>query len=49
MHSQFGEGIVVNSLARGGDEELIIAFAGPAGIKRLMASFADLKRVHRPV
>jgi len=47
-HSQFGEGIVVNSVARGGDEELIIAFAGPAGIKRLMASFADLTRVHRP-
>ncbi len=48
VHSQFGEGIVVNSLPRGGDEELLIAFAGQAGIKRLMASFADLKRVHRP-
>jgi DNA helicase-2/ATP-dependent DNA helicase PcrA len=48
VHSQFGEGIVVNSLGRGGDEELVIAFAGQAGIKRLMASFADLKRVQRP-
>jgi DNA helicase-2/ATP-dependent DNA helicase PcrA len=47
-HPQFGEGIVVSSQARGGDEEVIIAFAGKAGIKRLMASFARLKRVARP-
>jgi len=47
-HPQFGEGVVVNSQARGGDEEVIVAFAGKAGIKRLMASFAGLKRVARP-
>jgi len=47
-HPQFGEGVVVNSKARGGDEEVIVAFAGGAGIKRLMASFAGLKRVARP-
>jgi hypothetical protein len=39
---------VVSSQARGGDEELIVAFAGKAGIKRLMASFAKIKRTARP-
>jgi DNA helicase-2/ATP-dependent DNA helicase PcrA len=47
-HPQFGEGVVVNSQARGVDEEVIVAFAGKAGVKRLMASFAGLKRVARP-
>jgi len=48
QHPQFGEGVVVSSQARGGDEELIVAFAGKAGIKRLMASFAGIKRTARP-
>jgi len=48
QHPQFGEGIVVNSQKRGGDEEVIVAFAGKAGIKRLLASLAGLKRVSRP-
>jgi DNA helicase-2/ATP-dependent DNA helicase PcrA len=48
QHPQFGEGIVVNSQRRGGDEEVTVAFAGKAGIKRLAASFAGLKRVSRP-
>ena len=47
-HSQFGEGIVVTSQMRGGDEELIVAFTGQAGVKRLVASLAGLKRVSRP-
>jgi DNA helicase-2/ATP-dependent DNA helicase PcrA len=48
QHPRFGEGIVVNSQGRGGDEELIVAFAGKVGIKRLLASFAGLKRLSRP-
>jgi DNA helicase-2/ATP-dependent DNA helicase PcrA len=48
QHPQFGEGIVVSSQARDGDEEVIVAFVGRAGIKRLMASFAGLKRLSRP-
>ncbi|KPL15170.1 MAG: hypothetical protein AMJ93_16835 [Anaerolineae bacterium SM23_84] len=48
QHPQFGEGIVVSSQKRGGDEELIVAFAGSKGIKRLLASFAGLQRVARP-
>ncbi|MBC7233317.1 MAG: UvrD-helicase domain-containing protein [Chloroflexi bacterium] len=47
-HPEFGEGIVVNSQMRGGDEEVLVAFAGKAGIKRLLTSFAGLKLVKRP-
>lgn len=47
-HPEFGEGIVVNSQMRGGDEEVLVAFAGKAGIKRLLTSFAGLKLVERP-
>ena len=47
-HAQFGEGVVVSSQRRAGDEELTIAFAGQAGIKRLLASLAGLKRLSRP-
>jgi DNA helicase-2/ATP-dependent DNA helicase PcrA len=47
-HPQFGEGIVVSSQRRGSDDEVIVAFSGKAGIKRLMASFAGLARVSRP-
>lgn len=47
-HPQFGEGIVVNSQMRGGDEEVLVAFAGKAGIKRLLTSLAGLKLIDRP-
>jgi len=47
-HSQFGEGVVVSSRVQGSDEEVTVAFVGQAGIKRLLASFAGLKRVARP-
>ncbi len=47
-HAQFGEGVVVSSQRRAGDEELTIAFAGKAGVKRLLASLAGLKRLSRP-
>jgi DNA helicase-2/ATP-dependent DNA helicase PcrA len=47
-HPQFGEGMVVSSQKRGGDEEVTVVFVGKAGIKRLMAGFAGLKRVGRP-
>jgi DNA helicase-2/ATP-dependent DNA helicase PcrA len=47
-HVMFGEGVVVSSQRRGGDEEVTVAFAGKAGIKRLLASMAGLKRLSRP-
>lgn len=49
LHAQFGEGVVVGSQMRDEDEEVTVAFAGKAGIKRLIASFAGLKRVSRPI
>ena len=47
-HPQFGEGTVVNCQRRGGDEEVTVVFAGKAGIKRLLAGLAGLKRIGRP-
>jgi len=47
-HAQFGDGVVVSSQRRSGDEEVTVAFAGKAGIKRLLASMAGLKRLSRP-
>ncbi|MCS6842617.1 MAG: UvrD-helicase domain-containing protein [Roseiflexus sp.] len=43
-HAHFGEGIVVSSKLVEGDEEVTVAFAGK-GVKRLLASFANLQRV----
>ena len=41
-HPQFGDGIVITSKRVGDDEEVSVAFAGK-GVKRLLASFANLK------
>lgn len=43
-HDTFGEGIVVSSKLVDGDEEVTVAFAAK-GVKRLLASFANLQRV----
>ena len=43
-HPTFGEGIVVSSAERAGDEEVTVAFPDK-GVKRLMAAFADLRPV----
>jgi len=43
-HARFGEGVVVESRVQGDDEELAVAFE-KAGIKRLLASFADLRKL----
>lgn len=44
-HSRFGQGIVVSSLASGGDQEVTVAFKGEVGIKKLLLSFAPLKKI----
>jgi DNA helicase-2/ATP-dependent DNA helicase PcrA len=41
-HPAFGEGTVIESQIRGGDEEVTVAFAG-RGIKKLVASLARLE------
>jgi len=43
-HPKFGEGIVVSSAISGDDEEVTVAFAG-LGVKRLLASYANLEKV----
>jgi DNA helicase-2/ATP-dependent DNA helicase PcrA len=42
-HAKFGEGIVVNCLPAGDDQEVTVAFKGEAGLKRLLLSFAPLE------
>lgn len=44
-HLKFGEGIVVNCNPVGDDHEVIVAFKGEAGIKKLLLSFAPLQKV----
>lgn len=43
-HPTFGDGVVVSSLSRDGDEEVTVAFAG-MGVKKLMQQFARLVKV----
>ena len=45
-HATFGQGIVVNCLAKPGDYEMTVAFKGQSGIKRLLHSFAKLEKVN---
>ena len=44
-HPQFGEGIVVSCDPSGADYQVVVAFQGAAGIKKLLLSFAPLERV----
>ena len=43
-HATFGDGVVVTSTPRDGDEEVTVAFAG-VGVKKLMQQFAHLQTV----
>ncbi len=43
-HEMFGEGIVVSCQERRGDVEVVVAFDGKAGVKRLLQSLAPLER-----
>jgi DNA helicase II / ATP-dependent DNA helicase PcrA len=43
-HATFGQGIVVNCVAKPGDYEITVAFKGDSGIKRLLHSFAKLEK-----
>jgi DNA helicase-2/ATP-dependent DNA helicase PcrA len=43
-HAVFGRGVVIESKVSGGDEQVMVAFAG-AGLKRLMVSMAPLEKV----
>jgi DNA helicase-2/ATP-dependent DNA helicase PcrA len=42
-HAKFGDGVVVGSEIRGGDEEVTVAFEGQ-GVKKLSLVYAKLER-----
>ncbi len=44
-HERFGEGIVVSCQPSGADYQVVVAFQGEAGIKKLLLSFAPLERM----
>jgi ATP-dependent DNA helicase UvrD/PcrA len=44
-HEKFGEGIVVSCDPSGGDYQVVVAFQGEAGIKKLLLSFAPLDKI----
>jgi DNA helicase-2/ATP-dependent DNA helicase PcrA len=43
FHAKFGEGIVVESRPSGDDDEEVSVVFGEAGLKRLLASFANME------
>jgi DNA helicase-2/ATP-dependent DNA helicase PcrA len=44
-HPKFGEGIVISSEPSGTDYQVVVAFQGEAGIKKLLLSFAPLEKL----
>jgi DNA helicase-2/ATP-dependent DNA helicase PcrA len=44
-HGKFGEGIVVSCEPSGSDYQVVVAFQGEAGIKKLLLSFAPLEKI----
>jgi DNA helicase-2/ATP-dependent DNA helicase PcrA len=44
-HQKFGQGIVVSCEPSGTDYQVVVAFQGEAGIKKLLLSFAPLERI----
>jgi DNA helicase-2/ATP-dependent DNA helicase PcrA len=44
-HTVFGDGIVVNCLPTKDDHEVIVAFKGDAGLKRLLLSLAPMEKI----
>ena len=47
-HKQFGEGIVVSCEPERQDQVVTVAFKGPAGVKRLLLSYAPLEKFTTP-
>ncbi len=44
-HAKFGDGIVVSCEPSGTDYQVVVAFQGEAGIKKLLLSFAPLEKI----
>jgi DNA helicase-2/ATP-dependent DNA helicase PcrA len=45
-HNTFGDGIIINSTVVNSDIKLTVAFDKETGIKKLLASLANLKKIH---
>jgi DNA helicase-2/ATP-dependent DNA helicase PcrA len=45
-HEVFGKGVVIESKPSGGDEQVMVAFAG-VGLKRLLASLAPMEKTEK--
>jgi len=46
QHEVFGKGVVIESKPSGGDEQVMVAFAG-VGLKRLLASLAPMEKTEK--
>ena len=44
-HATYGEGIVIGILPETGDAQITVAFKGEAGVKRLLYSLANLRKL----
>lgn len=44
-HAKFGDGVVISCEPSGTDYQVVVAFQGEAGIKKLLLSFAPLEKV----
>ncbi|MCK5428456.1 MAG: ATP-binding domain-containing protein, partial [Anaerolineales bacterium] len=44
-HETFGDGIIVASFPAKDDQEITVAFKGGVGLKRMMVSMANLKKI----
>jgi len=47
-HAQFGDGVVVSCKPVRDDKEVLVAFTGGAGVKKLLLSFANLEKTKKP-
>jgi DNA helicase-2/ATP-dependent DNA helicase PcrA len=46
-HAQFGNGVVVNCKLVKDDKEVLVAFTGGVGVKKLLMSFANLEKIEK--
>ena len=44
-HERFGEGVVVSCTVTSSDQEVIVAFKGGSGVKKLLLSYAPMEKV----
>jgi len=46
-HAQFGDGVVVSCKPVRDDKEVLVAFTGGMGVKKLLLSFANLEKTEK--